>query len=190
MERLLSHSWTCWWIMMSTQTSVAWISGHPGPTDLQLPATLERTFWHMTMEVSAVSLRHILPCSLFKSTVQEKLVKPDQILSGDCQQSNQQTSTTHVNTWCQGLLVINSSDAWYVPLVPNCIFHFIDLNFLLLLLEHAILFQFKVDSFTLHDKDLWPLFISKDEWEVIKLVCGRLLNFCEATKQMSTSGKR
>jgi hypothetical protein len=51
------------------------------------------------------------------------------------------------------------------------------------------MFQFEVDSFTLHNKDLRPLFISEDEWEAIKLVCGWLLNFREATRQMSTTSK-
>ena len=95
----------------------------------------------------------------------------------------------YAGTWCQDLLVVNSSDAWYVPLVFNCIIHFIDLNFLLLLLECTIMFQFEVDSFTLHNKNLQLLYISEDEWEAVKLICGWLLNFREATKQMSTTSK-
>jgi hypothetical protein len=51
------------------------------------------------------------------------------------------------------------------------------------------MFQFEVESFTLHTKDLRPLLISEDEWEAIKLVCNWLLNFREATRQMSTTSK-
>jgi predicted DNA-binding protein (UPF0251 family) len=51
------------------------------------------------------------------------------------------------------------------------------------------MFQFEVESFTLHNKDLRPLLISEDEWEAIKLVFSWLLNFREATRQMSTTSK-
>jgi len=67
------------------------------------------------------------------------------------------------------------------------LFYIFDRNFLLL--ERALMFQFEVESFTLHNKDLRPLLISEDEWDAIKLVCGWLLNFREATKQMSTTSK-
>ena len=51
------------------------------------------------------------------------------------------------------------------------------------------MFQSEVESFTLHNKDLRPLLISEDEWEAIKLVFNWLLNFREATRQMSTTSK-
>ena len=51
------------------------------------------------------------------------------------------------------------------------------------------MFQFEVESFTLHNKDLQPLLISEDEWDAIKLVYRWLLNFCEATRHMSTTLK-
>ena len=51
------------------------------------------------------------------------------------------------------------------------------------------MFQFEVESFTLHNRDLQPLLISEDEWEAIKLVFNWLLNFHEATRQMSTTSK-